>query len=115
VNTFDLPVPCYSTGRKELRKGKNQIFITTDGLTECPNTNFEDPQEIFKPFEVLSNERSVKELLMKVKNKNVRDSTTIISWNVDGLNGSIEEAKGNPLHGINSVYFLINIHFHHQE
>ncbi len=31
------------------------------------------------------------------------------------LNGSIEEAKGNPLHGINSVYFLKNIHFHHQE
>jgi hypothetical protein len=31
------------------------------------------------------------------------------------LNGSIEEVKGNPLHGINSVYSLKSIHFHYQE
>ncbi len=31
------------------------------------------------------------------------------------LNGSIEEVKENPLHGINSDYFLINIHFLRQE
>ena len=30
------------------------------------------------------------------------------------LNGSIEEVKENPLHGINSDYFLINIHYLHQ-
>ncbi|WP_442598845.1 protein phosphatase 2C domain-containing protein [Neobacillus sp. D3-1R] len=80
VNTFDLPVPCYSTGRKELRKGKNQLFLTTDGLTECPNTFFTDPKEIHKPFANFSNEESVKMLLEEIRDKNVRDSTTILSW-----------------------------------
>ncbi|HYK72344.1 MAG TPA: protein phosphatase 2C domain-containing protein [Pseudoneobacillus sp.] len=83
VNTFDLPVPCYSIGRKELRKGKNHIFLTTDGLTECPKTNFSNPKEILKPFENYSNEESVRELLIEIKDKNVRDSTTILSWFVN--------------------------------
>ncbi|ANU13301.1 hypothetical protein B481_2720 [Planococcus halocryophilus Or1] len=85
VNTFELPVPCYSVGTKELRKGKNQILLTTDGLVECPNTNFGDPNEVKKPFETLSNKQGVLALLEEIKEKNVRDSTTILSWfiNVD--------------------------------
>ncbi|QED46300.1 protein phosphatase 2C domain-containing protein [Cytobacillus dafuensis] len=83
VNTFDLEAPCYSVGRKELRKGKNHLFVTTDGLIECPNTNFQNPKEIFKPFENNSNEDSVKLLLREIKEKNVRDSSTILSWFVD--------------------------------
>jgi serine/threonine protein phosphatase PrpC len=82
VHTFDLPVPCYSEGRKELRKGNNHIFLTTDGLTECPNTSFENPKVILKPFETRSNEESVWQLLNEIKNKDVRDSTTILSWYV---------------------------------
>ncbi|KAB2334920.1 protein phosphatase 2C domain-containing protein [Cytobacillus depressus] len=80
VNTFDLPVPCYSEGRKELRKGKNHLLLTTDGLIECPNTDFGNPKEICKPFESYSNDDSVRNLLEEIKEKNVRDSTTIISW-----------------------------------
>ena len=37
VNTFDLPVPCYSTGIRELRNGKNRIVMVTDGVLECGN------------------------------------------------------------------------------
>lgn len=83
VNTFDLLVPCYSVGTKELRKGKNHILLTTDGLVECPNTNFSNPNEVGKPFETLSNEQGVLALLEEIKQKNVRDSTTILSWVID--------------------------------
>ncbi|WNS74785.1 protein phosphatase 2C domain-containing protein [Bacillus sp. DTU_2020_1000418_1_SI_GHA_SEK_038] len=83
VNTFDLPVPCYCEGRKELRKGKNHLFLTTDGLIECPNTDFKNPKEILKSFEIYSNDGGVKQLLQEIQEKNVRDSTTIISWFVE--------------------------------
>ncbi|MBM6617959.1 protein phosphatase 2C domain-containing protein [Bacillus suaedaesalsae] len=88
VNTFDLEVPCYSEGRKELRKGENHIFLTTDGLTECPNTSFENPSEIFMRFEDHSVSEGTLQILNEIKEKNVRDSTTIISWKVE----VIEEA-----------------------
>ncbi|MFS0864748.1 protein phosphatase 2C domain-containing protein [Fredinandcohnia sp. 179-A 10B2 NHS] len=83
VNTFELPVPCYTTGCKELRTGKNHIFLTTDGLVECPNTNFDNPIEIFSYFTRQSNENAVQELLSYIQQKDVRDSTTILSWIVD--------------------------------
>lgn len=83
VNTFELEVPCFSSGIKELRKGRNQLFLTTDGLIECPNTNFKNPIEIFKPFERFTNDDSVRWLLKEIKQNNVRDSTTIVSWFVD--------------------------------
>ncbi|WP_238654882.1 protein phosphatase 2C domain-containing protein [Paenibacillus piscarius] len=34
VNTFAQPVPCYSSGIRELRQGRNVIVMTTDGLLE---------------------------------------------------------------------------------
>ncbi|WP_456278899.1 protein phosphatase 2C domain-containing protein [Bacillus sp. AK128] len=83
VNTFELDVPCFSSGTKELRKGRNHIFLTTDGLIECPNTNFSNPNELFKPFDSFTNDESVRRLLEEIKKNNVRDSTTILSWFVD--------------------------------
>ncbi|WP_235848457.1 protein phosphatase 2C domain-containing protein [Litchfieldia alkalitelluris] len=83
VNTFDLDVPCFSTGTKELRQGSNHILLTTDGLLECPNTNFINPIEIFKAFKLAANEEGVRSLLKEIESKNVRDSTTIISWLVN--------------------------------
>ncbi|PMC33897.1 hypothetical protein CJ195_26125 [Bacillus sp. UMB0899] len=81
-NTFDLAVPCYSSGRKELRKGENHIFLTTDGLIECPNTNFDNPVEISNSFDELSDQDGVTRLLKEIEGNNVCDSTTIISWKV---------------------------------
>jgi hypothetical protein len=83
VNTFDLPVPCFTTGRKELRRGANHLLVTTDGLIECPGEPFSNPQEIFKVFEVSSNLEGVDTLLKGIQENNVRDSTTIVSWIVD--------------------------------
>ncbi|UFU00105.1 protein phosphatase 2C domain-containing protein [Radiobacillus kanasensis] len=81
-STFQKAVPCYSSGVKELRQGKNHIFLTTDGLIECPNTNFGNPSEILKRFEKVSNREGVQSLLEEINEKDVRDSTTILSWKI---------------------------------
>ncbi|MBT2679323.1 protein phosphatase 2C domain-containing protein [Bacillus sp. ISL-35] len=84
VNTFDSQVPCYSTGIKELRKGKNRLFLTTDGLIECPNEPFTDPIRIYDSFsECKNDEKNILSMLEKIKNHNVRDSTTVLSWIVE--------------------------------
>ncbi|MCM3362170.1 protein phosphatase 2C domain-containing protein [Niallia sp. MER TA 168] len=79
-STFHQDVPTYNLGVKELRKGITHIFLTTDGLIECPNTDYHKIGSIFKGFETFSNQESVYYLLKDIKNKNIRDSTTIISW-----------------------------------
>ncbi|ADU29488.1 protein phosphatase 2C domain-containing protein [Evansella cellulosilytica] len=83
VNTFELEVPSFSIGTKELRQGRNQMFLTTDGLVECPNVDFANPKRIFHSFEKFTNEEMVWNLLNVIKNNNGRDSTTILSWFVD--------------------------------
>lgn len=84
VNTFDSEVPCYTVGIKELRKGRNRLFLTTDGLIECPNEPYADPNSIYQSF-AHSNEDdiSIGSMLNRIKSHNVRDSTTIITWNVE--------------------------------
>ncbi|WP_090832432.1 MULTISPECIES: protein phosphatase 2C domain-containing protein [unclassified Bacillus (in: firmicutes)] len=82
VNTFEEEVPCYSVGVKELRKGKNHIFLTTDGLIECPNEPFLNPHDIFKAFSN-SHEDSIQSILKNIRDNDVRDSTTIVSWKVN--------------------------------
>ncbi|WP_312092145.1 protein phosphatase 2C domain-containing protein [Niallia sp.] len=79
-STFHQGVPSYNLGVKELRLGKSHIFLTTDGLTECPNSDYHLMEPIFNGFKTLSNQESVYYLLKDIKNKNVCDSTTIISW-----------------------------------
>lgn len=86
INTFEQPVPCYSSGTRELRKGTNHIFLTTDGLIECPNDPFSNPKEIYNVFLNSEEEESIKLLLQKIQENHVRDSTTIISWKVDVIN-----------------------------
>lgn len=83
VNTFEMPVPCYSTGRKELRQGVNHLLLTTDGLIECPGDPFANPLDIFQVFSKSSNEEGVETLLKGIQENHVRDSTTIVSWMVD--------------------------------
>jgi hypothetical protein len=91
VNTFEMPVPCYSTGKKELRQGESQIFMTTDGLTECPGVAFEEPAAVEEKFKGSSDHEGVQILLEEVRVKGVRDSTTIIFWSVQ-----IEETATLP-------------------
>lgn len=82
VNTFEQVVPCYSTGIRELRKGINRIFLTTDGLMECPNEPFSSPKEIYNVMCYQNTNDGMLTLLKTIKANNVRDSTTIISWDI---------------------------------
>lgn len=83
VNTFDQIVPCYSRGIRELRKGINRVLLTTDGLVECPNEPFSNPEEIYNVMKNHQVNDGIKALLQTIKDNNVRDSTTIISWDVN--------------------------------
>ncbi|MFS1515361.1 protein phosphatase 2C domain-containing protein [Bacillus sp. SCS-151] len=83
VNTFDQIVPCYSSGIRELRKGTNCIFLTTDGLIECPNEPFSSPKEIYNVMRRHQIDEGVNKLLQSIKRNSVKDSTTIISWEVN--------------------------------
>jgi len=83
INTFEQEVPCYSVGIKELRRGTNRLFLTTDGLIECPNEPYLNPEKIYNTFINSNEEESIKTMLQKIKENNVRDSTTIITWKVN--------------------------------
>ena len=63
VNTFEQEVPCYSVGIKELRQGMNRIFLTTDGLIECPNEPYAKPETIYDSFEHVTDEEALKTCL----------------------------------------------------
>jgi hypothetical protein len=91
VNTFDLPVPSYRRGIKELRKGLNQILLTTDGLIECPTEPFILPTVLFQQFNGCTIEKGVQRLLVEIEKQHVRDSTTILTWMVQ-----ISETAMNP-------------------
>lgn len=83
ANTFDQMVPCYSRGIRELRKGINRVLLTTDGLVECPIEPFSNPEEIYNVMTNHQIEDGINTLLQTIKENNVRDSTTIISWEVN--------------------------------
>ncbi|MCG7342641.1 protein phosphatase 2C domain-containing protein [Sporosarcina sp. ACRSL] len=83
VNTFDKTVPCFSSGVRELRKGVNRIFMTTDGLLECPGEPFSNPIDLANIFNAEQLEVAFSLLLNEIEKNNVRDSTTMIAWAVE--------------------------------
>ncbi|WP_043931043.1 protein phosphatase 2C domain-containing protein [Bacillus sp. EB01] len=89
VNTFEQEVPCYTVGIRELRQGENRLFLTTDGLIECPNEPYSNPITIYNAFNNLNDpESTILSMLKNIKNHNVRDSTTVVSWTVTISKGS---------------------------
>jgi len=91
ANTFDLPVPCYSTGIRELRSGQNRIVMMTDGLIECGSRPFEKPQHVYDMFmqdqkgkdTMLQNR--VFTALQRVHQEQGRDSATLIAWDYENM------------------------------
>ncbi len=82
VNTFEQDVPCYSIGIKELRKGENRLFLTTDGLIECPNEPYSTPVNIYNSFLSSQDKESIESMLKNIRLNGVRDSTTIVFWKI---------------------------------
>ncbi|KFN04475.1 phosphatase 2C family protein [Bacillus clarus] len=85
VNTFSLPVPCYSSGIRELRTGKNRIVMVTDGVLECGERRYDNPSNLYK--DMSENKKKLKEcvrnVLEHVHHQLGRDSATIISWDYE--------------------------------
>lgn len=82
-NTFDLAVPCYTRGVKELRAGRTVLVLTTDGLLECGNRPFEDPRYLYYGFTYGTDSDladNVLNALGTVHGERGKDSATVIAW-----------------------------------
>ncbi|KZZ84478.1 protein phosphatase 2C domain-containing protein [Bacillus sp. SJS] len=80
VNTFDLSVPCFSSGVKELRKGTSHILLATDGLIECPDLPYVKPEAVFAEFRQRTHEDGVLHLMTEASRAKILDNCTILSW-----------------------------------
>ncbi|TWT13207.1 protein phosphatase 2C domain-containing protein [Planomicrobium sp. CPCC 101079] len=83
VNTFDRLVPCFSSGTKELREGDNHLFVTTDGLLECPGEPYSNPRNLAAALTDVPLCDGIHSLLKTIQENGVRDSSTVVSWHVD--------------------------------
>jgi serine/threonine protein phosphatase PrpC len=79
VNTFEGAVPCYSSGTRELRQGVNRLLLATDGLVECPGGPYAEPAIISR---ALGKAGGMGTMLQAIQQCGVRDSTTVISWEI---------------------------------
>ena len=80
VNTFDLPVPAYTTGVRELRGGLNHLMLVTDGLLEFGTRPSEEARALADIIMGNGAEEAVGMLLERVHEDEGRDSATIIHW-----------------------------------
>lgn len=87
-NAWTLPVPSYTTGTRQLRKGKNRLFVTTDGLLECPGLHVKG-QALYRMLSSTEDELFVKKLLTDLKDHFVRDSCTFICWTIEITNDGL--------------------------
>ncbi|HDX9579452.1 TPA: protein phosphatase 2C domain-containing protein [Bacillus pseudomycoides] len=84
INTFSLPVPCYSSGVRELRTGHNRIVMVTDGVLECGEHYYEKPCNLYTDLYAdkgnIQLTDCIEKVLQHVHQQQGRDSATIISW-----------------------------------
>jgi hypothetical protein len=82
ANSFSLPVACFTSGVRELRRGKNMILLATDGVLEVGNRQFEDPKNLYSVFSAhnLDPKISIDNVLGHIHTENGIDSATMIGW-----------------------------------
>jgi hypothetical protein len=86
VNTFELPIPCFASGVRELRQGANHILMVTDGLLECGSRPFEDARALYDlgkwngEEDGFAGQERVEKALARVHEEQGRDSATVIQW-----------------------------------
>lgn len=84
VNTLEGAVPCYSSGRRQLRSGRNMIVLLTDGMIEGADREYEHAPVL---YDSLYNEHSMSVNLHRMLNHlhttGAYDSATIICWEYD--------------------------------
>jgi hypothetical protein len=88
-NTFELPVPCYSSGVRALHEGRSVICLATDGVFEIDDDPAIRDDRIHRTLTTPGSEAveglkgQVQELLNHVHEEQGRDSGTVIAWNFD--------------------------------
>jgi serine/threonine protein phosphatase PrpC len=81
VNTFELPIPCYSSGVRELRGGENTIVMITDGLLEYNSSLFQNSDYLYQHFTAKDDlQESIHNSLEQVHDGKGVNSATIIAW-----------------------------------
>ncbi len=82
VNTFREAVPCYTTGTKRLRGGRNIILAVTDGVLECGSRPLDAPQRLYDAacYSPDSGSCGVREILHRVQLEGGTDSATVVAW-----------------------------------
>lgn len=81
VNTFDLEVPCYTIGKRQLRAGHHIIVLMTDGVVDTPDQYFQHPEHLYHAL--VNNDAlqpNIQSILDHIHNQLGKDSATIISW-----------------------------------
>lgn len=80
-NTFDEPVPCYTTGTQRLFPGEALIALATDGVFESIPVFYEQPEQLLY---LLAREEQlydgVGHILDAVHDIHGRDSATLVAW-----------------------------------
>ncbi len=81
VNTFDLEVPCYTVGKRQLRTGHNIIVLMTDGVVDTPDQYFQNPEHV---YDALRNTpdltQPIESILQHIHTQLGKDSATILCW-----------------------------------
>lgn len=99
ANALDLPVLCYTTGRRQLRKGKNHLVLLTDGVFDTTDRYFEDHANLYR-YLVNGNgaTANLAAILDCLSNKGTKDSASILHWaytnDLEGLRPSDEGGQG---------------------
>jgi serine/threonine protein phosphatase PrpC len=87
-NTFELPVPCYTTGVRELRPGHSVICMVTDGVFEITGSS-SHVELLYQAYrtqvtEYQANlEKQTLALLQLVHRAKGRDSATVTAWHYE--------------------------------
>lgn len=85
-NTFDQPVPSYTTGNHKLIAGTTILALTTDGLFESVTDFYDDPPQLYATLAEDDGDgepqlmRGVWNALGRVHDIRGRDSATILTW-----------------------------------
>ncbi|UOY92222.1 protein phosphatase 2C domain-containing protein [Ectobacillus sp. JY-23] len=82
VNTFELDIPCYTTGVRELREGRNTIVLLTDGLLEFGSRPFENGKALYDLF-TKPVPGAVQAALEQFLQEKGTDSATIVAWSYE--------------------------------
>lgn len=75
--------PCFSTGIRQLRQGKNTIVLATDGIQELPTLPYEAPSSFAATFDTGPAPDALQRVLDNAHALRGKDSCTLLVWEVD--------------------------------